>query len=256
MKIRLLSDIHTEFRVPYKTELFSKYCGEDVLVLAGDIAVGSKAVLEVIEHFYKLGFPNIVYVTGNHEYYGNDFDQVNLEIQAGVNKLPGVYFLNNSSVIINEVLFVGGTLWTNFRDRPLSELTARGMIADFSRIRKGALKFTTHDAQQEFYKSFAYIKHAYEHRGDLPLVVVTHFLPTSDCISPRWKADQSGLNDYFANDLGSWIENLENTTWLFGHTHDACDFVTGTTRLVCNPHGYYTSLNDGLGFDPLKTIEI
>jgi hypothetical protein len=49
---------------------------------------------------------------------------------------------------------------------------------------------------------------------------------------------------------------MQNTTWLFGHTHDAMDFQLGSTRLVCNPHGYYNALNDGVGFDPFKTIVV
>jgi hypothetical protein len=24
--------------------------------------------------------------------------------------------------------------------------------------------------------------------------------------------------------------------------------------MVCNPHGYYNAMNDGVGFDPFKTI--
>jgi hypothetical protein len=52
------------------------------------------------------------------------------------------------------------------------------------------------------------------------------------------------------------IADMQNTTWLFGHTHDAMDFQLGSTRLVCNPHGYYNALNDGVGFDPFKTIVV
>jgi predicted phosphodiesterase len=50
MKIRLLSDLHTEFRLPYKTHQMSEYRGEDVLVLAGDIASGATNTMDVIKH--------------------------------------------------------------------------------------------------------------------------------------------------------------------------------------------------------------
>lgn len=49
MKIRLISDLHTEFRLPYKTQPFAEYKGEDVLVLAGDIASGSTNTMDVIK---------------------------------------------------------------------------------------------------------------------------------------------------------------------------------------------------------------
>ena len=75
MKIRLLSDLHTEFRLPYKTHPMSEYRGEDVLVLAGDIASGATNTADVIQHFLDQGFPKVVYVPGNHEYYHGDFIQ-------------------------------------------------------------------------------------------------------------------------------------------------------------------------------------
>jgi len=81
MKIRLLSDLHTEFRLPYKTHEMSQYRGEDVLVLAGDIASGSTNTMNVIKHFLDCGFPQIVYVPGNHEYYGTGFDEFNAKME-------------------------------------------------------------------------------------------------------------------------------------------------------------------------------
>ena len=77
MKIRLLSDLHTEFRLPFKTASFAEYHDEDVLVLAGDIASGSTNTISVIKFFLDQGFPDVVYVPGNHEYYGGDFIQFN-----------------------------------------------------------------------------------------------------------------------------------------------------------------------------------
>jgi hypothetical protein len=86
-------------------------------------------------------------------------------------------------------------------------------------------------------------------------VVVTHFLPARECIAPRWRGANL-LNDYFANNLGEYISTMSDATWLFGHTHDATDIVLGDTRVVANPHGYYNAMNDGVGFDPFKTIEV
>jgi hypothetical protein len=73
--------------------------------------------------------------------------------------------------------------------------------------------------------------------------------------APRFRGPDL-INDYFANNLGEYISTMSDTTWLFGHTHDATDIVIGDTRVVANPHGYYTALNDGVGFDAFKTIEV
>jgi predicted phosphodiesterase len=251
MKIRLLSDLHTEFRLPYKTQPFAEYRGEDVLVLAGDIASGSTNTMDVIKFFRNQGFPQIVYVAGNHEYYGGNFDEFNAKMENACLKFNNVHFLNPGSVEIGGVLFTGGTLWTEFGNNPLSQSLARGHINDFRQIRG----FDVNRCVLEYYKHFEFIKQTYEHRRGSKVVVVSHFLPARECIAPRFRGPDL-LNDYFANNLGDYIANMSDTTWLFGHTHDATDIVLGDTRVVANPHGYYTAMNDGIGFDPFKTIEV
>jgi predicted phosphodiesterase len=251
MKIRLLSDLHTEFRLPYKTHAMSEYRGEDVLVLAGDIASGAKNTQDVIQHFLDQGFPKVVYVPGNHEYYGGTVKYFDDKMLDFCETTRNAHFLRPGQVTIDGVLFTGGTLWTNFMDNPISQSVCKRMISDFRYIKN----FQTRDAYDLYYKHVEYIKQSYENRGDKPVVIVTHFLPARECIAPRWRGGDL-LNDYFANDLGSMIADMENTTWLFGHTHDAMDFELGNTRLVCNPHGYYNALNDGAGFDPFKTIVV
>jgi predicted phosphodiesterase len=251
MKIRLLSDLHTEFRLPYKTQPFAEYRGEDVLVLAGDIASGSTNTMDVIKFFRDQGFPEIIYVPGNHEYYGTSFDDFNAKMADKCSEFDNVHFLNPGTVEIDDVLFVGGTLWTNFAENPFSQSAAKRGISDFRYIRE----FDVNRCAQTYYQHFDFIKDQYEHREGNKVVVVTHFLPARECIAPRFRGPDL-INDYFANNLGDYIANMSDTTWLFGHTHDATDIVLGDTRVVANPHGYYTAVNDGVGFDPFKTITV
>jgi predicted phosphodiesterase len=252
MKIRLLSDLHTEFRLPYKTHAISEYRGEDVLVLAGDIASGSTNTMDVIKHFLKQGFPQIVYVAGNHEYYGGDYAEFNFKMQNKCLEFDNVHFLNPGSVTLDGVLFTGGTLWTNFADNPWSQSAAKRGINDF-RVIKG---FDVNECARTYYKHLDYIQDAYENRGSKKVVVVTHFLPARECIAQRFRGSNL-LNDYFANDLGEYISTMSDTTWLFGHTHDSTNIVIGDTCVIANPHGYYGSgETEANGFDPFKTIEV
>jgi hypothetical protein len=222
-----------------------------VLVLAGDIASGSTNTMDVIKFFLDQGFPEIVYVPGNHEYYGTSFDDFNDKMQNKCSAYDNVHFLNPSHVEIDNVLFVGGTLWTNFAANAFSQAVAKRNISDFRLIRD----FDVNRCAKTYYQHFNYIKDQYEHRAGCKVVVVTHFLPARECIAPRFRGPDL-LNDYFANDLGDYIANMSDSTWLFGHTHDATDITLGDTRVVANPHGYYTALNDGIGFDPFKIIEV
>jgi hypothetical protein len=166
-------------------------------------------------------------------------------------EFDNVHFLNPGTVTINGVQFVGGTLWTNFAENPISQSVCKRSINDFRQIRE----FDVNRCAKTYYEHFDFIKDQYEQRKDNKVVVVTHFLPARECIAPRWRGPNL-INDYFANNLGEYISTMSNTTWLFGHTHDATDIVLGDTRVAANPPGYYNAMNDGVGFDPFKTIEV
>jgi hypothetical protein len=170
----------------------SEYRGEDVLVLAGDIASGSTNTMNVIKHFLKQGFPQIVYVAGNHEYYGGDYAEFNAKMENKCLEFDNVHFLNPGSVTLDGVLFTGGTMWTNFADNPFSQSAAKRGINDF-RVIKG---FDVNECARTYYKHIDFIKQSYEQRGDNKVVVVTHFLPARECIAPRFRGPDL-INDYF-----------------------------------------------------------
>lgn len=235
MKIRLLSDLHTEFKPDPSFQDYFEYKGEDVLVLAGDIASGSTNAMDVIKRFLKAGFPEIIFVPGNHEYYGTEIQDFDAKMRLKCQDRPNVHFLNPGWVKIGDTIFVAGTLWTNFRCNPLAEMDAASMIADF-RLIKG---FRPELASLKYYEHVKLYQDINREFPQHKKVFVSHFLPAVECISPRFRDSGNLLNNYFANDLGEWISELKNTTWLFGHTHDSVDIHIGETRLISNPYGYY-----------------
>lgn len=232
MKIHLLSDLHLEFY--QKPDLDAFIQPADVLVLAGDINVGRTNTLKTLKYFGRK-YEHVVYVPGNHEYYGGlELNGFNIHSEFGY-KLPNnIHFLNPGCVILNHVNFIGATLWTNFREDPFCEIVSQSRIVDFRRIPDA----TPARMKELFYLHSQYIKVMYE-QMEGKKVIVTHFLPASQCVHPRWGSyPEFVLNGYFANDLGDWIEQLEDTTWLFGHTHDYIDVTIGTTNCIANPLGY------------------
>ena len=79
MKIQLLSDLHLEVHPHFEP---TPAPGADVLVLAGDVGSyqsGSQLVdadFGLARFSPKLGWPvPVLFVPGNHEYDGQDFDQ-------------------------------------------------------------------------------------------------------------------------------------------------------------------------------------
>lgn len=230
MKLRLLSDIHQEF---YHDQKLYKSQGEDVLVLAGDINVGAYAVCNALERFANEA-KHVVYVTGNHEYYGRYISEVDDAISAFARNISNVHFLNPGSVDIDGVAFIGGNLWTNFRKDFTAKMACQRSISDFTVIKA----FTPDSADLIHTEHIKYIREAYSMHPDHKKVIVTHFLPAVECISEQYRGPDL-LNYYFANDYGQEIADMQNTTWLFGHTHDLVDIKLGDTRCIANPYGYY-----------------
>ena len=226
-KIHLLSDLHTEFWK--KGDIKSLLRPADILVLAGDIAVGRTNVSKVVKQFAD-HYEHVLYIPGNHEYYNglgiDDFEPVNFPSNA--------VYLNQATKKIGDITFIGATLWTNFREDNLAEFHANRGIADFFRMKD----VTPAKMKETFYKHYGYIKQMYELTQGKK-VIVTHFMPAKECISPRWNLPQHDLlNAYFANDLGGWIEQLDDAVWLLGHTHDKVELTLGQTRLLARPLGY------------------
>lgn len=252
MKIRLLSDLHHEFMTgkEEKAQPYFEYRGEDVLILAGDIACGSTNVMDTIKRFKAAGFPEVIYVPGNHEYYGTSFRDFNAKMSLKVFEHDNVHFMNPGCTIIDDVVFIGAPLWTNFRGDIHAKMAAKSMITDF-RLIDG---FHPDHAESMFREHLSFIKMMYEVHPNQKKVIVTHFLPAVECISPRFRGANL-LNNYFANDLGEWISTLSDTTWLFGHTHDKVDITIGDTRLVANPYGYFAT-DTNKEFNNFLTIEV
>lgn len=259
MKIRILSDLHYEFwgkhwRQSGQEPLYLRPLDETVLVLAGDIHSGSSNVVYVIKKFLSLGWSQIVYVPGNHEYYGTSYDSFNQEIVEKTKDLPNVHVLLNNFIVIDGVAFIGSTLWTNFGSNPLCEMQAKQFIADFRLVKDWGID----RCRETHYNSVHFLKTAYKTlKQDVThCVFVTHFLPSHSCVNQRWKnGNDTILNNYFANNLDEFIGTLTDSSWICGHTHDPFDINLGSVRIIANPLGYPNEHRPS-NYDPTKQLII
>ena len=227
MKIRLLSDIHQEF---YEDRNLYANKGEDVLVVAGDLNVGHDRCWSALKRFAEYT-KEVIYVPGNHEYYrGNiaEFDDYLKRFSYGTS----IHFLNPGRVSIGGVTFIGAALWSNFRNDHMAKISCNRLVNDFKLIND----FSTSKCADLYEQHAGYIKDQYE-AVEGKKVIVTHFLPDRVCIAPQYQGPDI-INHYFANNLGDWISDLTDTTWLFGHTHDNVNLEIGETRVIANPYGY------------------
>lgn len=251
VKIRVLSDLHLEFQDwnPPAVEA-------DILVLAGDIHSGTRGIEWARRQFPLLP---ILYVPGNHEFYGRDLEATLSDLQKTGRRF-GVDVLQGRGVAIGGVRFLGATLWTDFAlhgaDAPALRRAmsdAKYGMNDFRIIRHGAHGlFRPEHARAMHLEQVSWIRQELAAEVPGPTVLVTHHLPHPRSIHRKYWG--SALNPSFASDL-SHLMGPPLAAWIHGHTHDSCDYIESGTRVVCNPRGY-APFELNAAFDPILTIEV
>lgn len=264
LKIILSSDNHADFE-PLKAgskqphamndlgiEQFAKDFIPDednvVLCLAGDIGERMNGVtwaLKVLDKFPKL---EIIYVPGNHEFYGSNMKDLlhDMKLASAVNSrlhiLDGYYQIY---CVIKGVHFYGCTLWTDFYGGNNSYMSkAASEMNDYKAIRDGKdfKPITVGRIFQEHCEQRKWLFKTMERHKAERAVVVTHHQPYLN----------DGMTDYaYCSDLNKFLDELPVVPqyWFSGHTHRAeyheRQFTNGVITFVSNPVGYPHQLNTG-----------
>ena len=91
--------------------------------------------------------------------------------------------------------------------------------------------------------------------NDSKVVIVGHHAPCKQSTKPRYQGEFI-MNGAYSSDLTElMLDNPMIKLWTHGHTHSSFDYMIGSTRIVCNPRGYY-SYEENEEFDPGKIVEV
>jgi hypothetical protein len=248
MKIRIISDIHIDInkKMNYQFDF-----GDDFVVCCGDIS-GDRFTTE---KWVKENIKNGVFVEGNHlgyEHVTRDINDTRCEsIKYLKRKFNGkVRFLENNIYIVEDVVFVGCTLFTDFNlnnDIEYCKLLAQRCMNDYKYVfvkYKDYIKRITPENTIKYHNaSVKFINETCKKYKDNKIVVVTHHAPSIHSINENFKNDM--LNAAYASNL-EWImkENDNLVLWCHGHTHHNVDYIKHGTRVVCNTLGYFNKTVD------------
>jgi predicted phosphodiesterase len=294
VKITVASDLHLEFG---DLEIANDDKA-DVLILSGDILVAKDIAQRdpygVMGPEYRSNryhdfmqrcsalFPHVIYVMGNHEHYNGDFAKTETHLKDVLGYLKNVYVLEKEIKVIDDVTFIGGTLWTDMNNGDsLTLYHMKAMMNDFRIIdnshRKVSFKsfetvngiedrtkatfhervsrFSPEDAFEEHAKFKGYIQQIIEGKFDQKFVVCGHHSPSKQSTHPRY-ADDTVMNGGYSSDMDEFItEHPQIKLWTHGHTHHVFDYMVGETRIVCNPRGYINYEPQASDFK-LLTVEV
>lgn len=255
MKIRIMSDLHIESQPSYRPEI----CEDEkniVLILAGDVCEIQKVhILMPFLAEMSERFKNVLYVPGNHEYYNGHLQESKKKLQKVASQFLNIVILDNSSVNIDGVNFIGSTLWTDIdKGDPLSMIYVANGLNDYRKIRTDAYRrIRPDDTIVQHLKSVRYLREALlAHEGEYN-VVVTHHAPSRLSIHEKYAGDV--LNAAYASDLSDIIEEFSPMLWIHGHMHDTFDYELYNTRIICNPKGYPRGRIHGGGHENQLFVE-
>lgn len=292
MKIALASDVHLEFgTISFENE------GADVLILSGDICVahrlGDRDLYNIMGEatqsnryhtFFQeccARFPHVIYVAGNHEHYDGDFATTLPHLRDKLDYLKNLYILEKEMKTIDDVTFIGGTLWTNMnnmdavtlydvkykmndfriiqnsnrvlsRKVPIYKKDEDGVylkdehgfhISDGFKFKEEASTFCPEDAAADHVAMTQFIEYTVKDMINEKFVVVGHHAPSRLSTKPQYEKDFH-LNGAYSSDLSEiMLDHPQIKLWTHGHTHHEFEYVIGETKVVCNPRGY-------IGYEP------
>jgi Icc-related predicted phosphoesterase len=277
MKIALVSDVHLEFG-----DLdFDNDSGADVLILGGDICVaaditqrdpyntmGEEYRSNRFHAFFQrccARFPHVIFVVGNHEHYNGDFAKTIPHFRDVLGYLKNLHILEKQTFVLDDITFIGGTLWTDMNKRDIRTLhEISRMMNDFRCVSNSARLddqrgwtdwFTTTDAADEHDATVAFIDQTISANPAGRYVVVGHHSPSRQSTHPRYQ-HQHIMNGGYSSELDDFIQDRPQIKlWTHGHTHEDFDYMIGGCRILCNPRGYinYEERADSW---QLKTVEV
>ncbi len=254
MKLHILSDLHLS-----AGGLAHPHTDAAVVVLAGDIARPAAAAA------WARGFGKpVLYVIGNHEFYGSSLPEVRAELRRLCAGTP-VHLLDNDALVLGGVRFLGSTLWTDFRAHGEGERQAEAMarsaafMYDFRRVRVAAAAdapmLTPQDTVRLFEHNTLWLAAQLAQPFAGPTVVITHHAPSTGSIHPRFAG--SPFNAAFVSAAEHLLDGQRAALWVHGHTHDSHDYRVNGTRVLCNPRGYVKDgVTENARFDPRLVVEV
>lgn len=245
MRLLIYSDLHREHEPAFEAD--ERLWGiADVIVLAGDIDAGPRAVDWACALSHLLQDKPVVMVAGNHEFYGGYFGGTLTKMREAA-RGSAVHVLEDEAVVIEDVRFLGCSLWTDLQLGGANPLIAgahvRQRMTDFRKItfdhHGGWRKLRPEDTVRRHEKSRAWLRTMLGSPFAGPTVVVTHHAPSAQSVSP-WFAD-SMVSTAYASELDSLMGPA--ALWVHGHTHDSADYEINGTRVFSNPRGYPGMVN-------------
>lgn len=257
MRINIVSDLHVD-----KGFYEEKFEPSDLLIIAGDICpVNRYEYKELLKRIPKEQRTIITF--GNHEYIRNTYNFVENIAREILKEFPHITLLENNSIVIDDVRFLGTGLWSDFKSSGEEHYEANKAMVEKSWF------FPTDNWYDKEQDILIPIKGIFSERKtklaqdflvkelSTPFngktVVITHFPPTKRSAETPFIG--SNRSAFWVNNY-DYLFEYKPELWIHGHIHESKDYVVESgTRIIANPRGNVKKVVNPK-FNPNLTINI
>jgi len=248
LKAWVLSDLHLttfERALGGLQSIVPEIPEADLAIVAGDVGEGIEtSAVWLAEHIRP--YMPVIWVLGNHEYYGGWF-RTSRDLARRRAKELGITLLDDDVAIFASVRFAGSTLWTDYNLYARGDEAIRREHMGYARmylndhrhidLEAGKMdRFLPIHAREQHRESRAWLDRVLSEPFTGDTVVISHHAPSPKSVSPQYAGDP--LTAAFVSDLDNLILARQPSYWIHGHTHQSFDYRLGRTRVLCNPQGY------------------
>jgi predicted phosphohydrolase len=214
MNIQFVSDLHLDqLKCVNSVELVKPE--SDVLILGGDIChIVNVSMYTDFFNYISDNFQYVLYIPGNHEFYnenGFTIQQLEQKLKNFLQPFNNIIYLNNHSVILNDILFTGSCLWCNPSCEPPPWFKINISRKEISNMYNESVDYLKKVSQ------LRYPKH----------IIITHYPPLSLACK---KMDM--YDDYYQNP--TILLDFYPMYWIFGHIHKNMSIVNNCSRYLSN----------------------
>jgi predicted MPP superfamily phosphohydrolase len=218
-KLQYLSDLHLEHYCKLYNKLPFIRKKADNIALLGDIGNPYEHSYKKFIHSMSNQYENVFLLSGNHEYYHNEMNEVDDKINKLCDQYNNVHYMNNNVVTIDDVSIIGTTLWSHINKNEMEYI--KNHMNDYRLIKYGDNLITPQIINDIHDDNVSWLKDVINENvnnevANKRVVVLSHHAPSYKMIPDKYK--NSGNHSAFANHLDDIIQE-PIVAWLSGHTH-------------------------------------
>jgi hypothetical protein len=236
----LISDLHVD---QWQGLDWSQQATSPVCIVAGNVATGHKATLDVLRHLTQ-SYQVVFYIDGSveHDHYRSHLFHSYQQLTQRLSSIPRLVYLQDNVVVLHGVAILATNGWWNFDFDPKQDPDD---VKTWYNVKHGTSDVEIEQIGNmcEFDTSYMIkgVRRLQTHTDVKRIVMVTHSVPDPTLIDHDISVAGQPEFSCMGNSTmqQALIADTENkiSTWCFGRYHGSVDQIRNGIRFVNNSRG-------------------